>query len=321
MAIRPVPATREEWLKLRAPYVGASEVSALLGMQADYQLSPFALFHVKAGTIEAPDVEGERIEWGNDFEDAIARVACRKESWCLQPGVFATDDDCPGSSATLDRVVMPTPEDVANGFTGPGALEVKNVDFIAYRDKWLGDEPPAWILLQLQDQLACTGWQWGAVTACIGGNEYYVRRYKRYDGIIAAIRKAKTEFWTMVKAGTPPKPDHYESTGIAMRRLYPKLNAGSTIDLRQDNELPELWDRATDLAAKRKQIEKDEEAVKNIVRGKLGANERALLADGRVISRSVGDDTPDRPAKPGEVIKGRKGADRLYFSKPKGKAA
>jgi hypothetical protein len=42
MAIYPIPATREEWLKLRKDYVGASEVAALLGVQADYQLSPFA---------------------------------------------------------------------------------------------------------------------------------------------------------------------------------------------------------------------------------------------------------------------------------------
>jgi putative phage-type endonuclease len=320
MAIYPIPATREEWLKLRKDYVGASEVAALLGVQADYQLSPFALHMVKAGKIEAPEIGGERMDWGNDFEDAIARTACRREGWRMLPGVFAVDDEIPGSSATLDRVVMPSLVDEAAGYVGPGALECKNVDFIAYRDKWHDDDPPPWILIQMQDQLACSGYRWGAVTACIAGNEYYCRRYFRHEGIIAAIRQAKTDFWAAVKADRPPAADRYESTGVALGRLYPRHNS-ELVDLTQDNELPELVDQAIDLAARRKAILADEEKVKNLIRQKLGPNERALVAGGRTVTRSVGQDIPDRPANPGEIIRGKKGADRLTCKGPKERRA
>jgi predicted phage-related endonuclease len=317
MAIYPIPATREEWLKLRKDYVGASEVAALLGVQADYQLSPFALHMVKAGKIEAPEIDGELLDWGNEFEDAIARRACRKEGWQLHSGVFATDDTTPGSSATLDRVVMPSQADIDDGYVGPGALECK---FVVYPgDKWIGDDPPPWILIQLQDQLACSGYQWGAVTACISG-KYHCRRYRRHEGIISAIRQAKAEFWVAVKADRAPAADHYESTGMALGRLYQRPNS-ELVDLTQDNELPGLVDQAIDLAARRKKILADEERVKNLIKQKLGPNEKAKVAGGRMVTRWVGPDTPDRPAKPGEIIKGRKGQDRLTCKGPKAEAA
>jgi predicted phage-related endonuclease len=215
---------------------------------------------------------------------------------------------------------MPSLIDEAAGYVGPGALECKNVDFIAYRDKWHDDDPPPWILIQLQDQLACSGYRWGAVTACIAGNEYYCRRYLRHEGIIAAIRQAKTDFWAAVKADRPPAADRYESTGVALGRLYPRHNS-ELVDLTQDNELPELVDQAIDLAARRKAILSDEEKVKNLIRQKLGPNERALVAGGRTVTRSVGQDIPDRPANPGEIIRGKKGADRLTCKGPKEKKA
>jgi putative phage-type endonuclease len=318
MAIHPIPATREEWLKLRKDYVGASEVAALLGVQADYQLSPLALYLVKSGQIAAPEISGERIDWGNEFEDAIARKACREENWRLFPGVFATDDEISGSSATLDRVVMPSADDEAKGYVGPGALECKNVDFLAHRDKWDGGEPPNWILIQLQDQLACSGYQWGAVSACIAGNTYFCRRYRRNETIIAAIRQVKTNFWAAVKEGRPPPADHYESTGVALGKLYPRP-VYDLVDLTQDNELPSLVDQAIDLAARRKAVLDEEERVKNLIRQKLGPNKKAKVAGGRTITRSVAEDTPDRPANPGEIIRGRKGSDRLTCKGPKDK--
>ena len=316
MALITMPATREEWLAMRKNYIGASEIAALLGFQADFQLSPLALYLVKRGEIEGPDIGGERIEWGNDFEDAICRAACRREGWTLQPAVFAVDDSTPGMSASLDRVVLPSEQDIAAGFVGPGALEAKNVDFIQFREKWLGGEPPAHILLQLQDQLACSGFAWGAVTACVGGNEYYVRRYLRHDGIIAEIRAAGTRFWDAVRAGEPPMADGYEATTKALREKYPSLRR-LTVDLSGDNELPGLCVRQKELSAQRKQIEKEEDEIKNTLRQKMGDAQLALIADGIKVSHSIGDDTPDRLARPGEVIRGRKGQDRITITLPK----
>lgn len=313
MALIAMPATREAWLQMRKSTIGGSEIAALLGFQADYQLSPLALYLVKRGEIEAPQIEGERIEWGNDFEDAIAKVACRREGWALRPAVFAVDDTTPGMSASLDRVVLPSPGDEAKGFIGPGALECKNVDRLQFREKWLGDEPPPFILLQNQHQMACSGLLWGAVTACVGGNEYYVRRYPRHEGIIGEIRSAVTRFWDAVRNGEPPAADGYEATTRAIRAKYPSL-ADSTIDLSGDNELPGLCTELQKIGGERKGIEKREDEIKNILRQKMGTARHAIVAGGVRISHSIGADTPDRPANDGEIIKGRKGQDRVTVS-------
>jgi predicted phage-related endonuclease len=311
-----MPATREEWLSLRAPYVGASEVAALLGFQADFQMSPLALYLVKRREISAPEVGGERIEWGHDFEDAICKRACREEGWILRPGVFAVDDTIEGSSASLDRVVHPSPADEAAGFIGPGALEAKNVDWKQRLDKWLGDEPPPHILIQLQDQLACSGYLWGAVTACFGGNEYFVQRYLRHEGIIAAIRDAKTRFWRQVRDGVPPPADGYESTAKALRAKYP-ATFDATIDLSGSNELPGLCVELQRASKDRKALEEREAEIKNLFRQMMGTARYAIVAGGIRISHSIGADTPPRPANAGEIINGRKGQDRVTVTIPK----
>lgn len=316
MTLRAITST-EEWLEWRQDYVCASEVAALLGVQADYQLSPYTLYYVKTGEVQAPFLNNdEYIGWGNDFEDAIARVAARREKWTIGPGMFATDDAISCGAATLDRVILPCDNDLA--YPGPGVLEVKNVSWAAFASKWTDGEPPPWILIQLQDQLACTGWQWGAVTACISGNEYYCRRYRRNEDVIAAIREAKTEFWAMLQARTPPKPDHYASTTDTLRKLYPDTRAKTLVDLMGDNEMPGLCSELISVTEQRKELEKRETGLQNQIRAKVGPNEKALV-NGFSVSRFVGAGKPDRPAVPGEIIKGRKGQDRLTVSE-KGKA-
>jgi putative phage-type endonuclease len=178
MPILAIPEDRQEWLKLRRSYVGGSEIAALFHAQADYQMSPFALWHVKAGLISEPDIgDNERVKWGNRLEAVIAEIAAEQEGWTLKPGVFAVDDHCEGMSASLDRVILPSKKDVEDGFIGPGALEIKNVDGIQFKRKWLEEEPPAHIVIQHQHQLACAGYAWGAVGAFVGGNRMSIKRH------------------------------------------------------------------------------------------------------------------------------------------------
>ena len=101
-----------------------------------------------------------------------ATAAGEREGWTVLPGQYASLD---GLGATLDRIIAaPGPND--EGVAGPGVLELKNVDWIAHRAQW-GTEPPAHILVQLQAQLAATGFGWGAVAALVGGNDLHIYRY------------------------------------------------------------------------------------------------------------------------------------------------
>ena len=75
--------------------------------------------------------------------------------------------------------------------------------------------------------------------------------------------------------------------------------------------------RQKELAAQRKAIETEEERIKNTLRKKMGDAQLALIAGGIKVSHSIGEDTPPRPARPGEVINGRKGQDRITITLPK----
>src|SRR4051812_32414233 len=75
MAIISVPITdRAQWLELRAPNVGASEVGALFGIH-DY-LTGFALAAKKLGKL-ADEPDNATLERGRDLEPIAAKKLAR----------------------------------------------------------------------------------------------------------------------------------------------------------------------------------------------------------------------------------------------------
>jgi hypothetical protein len=218
-------------------------------------------------------------------------------------------------SASLDRVILPSKQDVEDGFIGPGALEIKNVDGIQFKRKWLEEEPPAHIVIQHQHQLACSGYAWGAIGAFVGGNRMSIKRYRARPTMHAAIRAQVAKFWQSIADKQPPQPDGFDSTTAALRALYPDP-VDDECDFGPDMELAALCSKLNELSSDRMAHAKEEEALKNIIKARLGNYQRGRV-DGPApyrISLSVGKDTPDRPAKPGEVIKGRRGSVRLTVS-------
>lgn len=310
MPLLPIPEDRAAWLALRQSYVGASEVAALFGIQPDYARGAYALWHVKAGRAQDEFDAGPRAAWGLRLEEAIAAAAAEREGWNVRPGMFAVHDQVGGMSATLDRIIAaPGPND--EGAQGPGVLELKNVDWITHRNGW-GDEPPTHILVQLQAQLACTGYQWGAFAALVGGNDLRIYRYSRRPKIIAAIEQRVSAFWDSIRAGKPPAPDGSDATFRVLRELHPEP-VEEPADLTEDNEAPVLAAEVLRLSAQRKEIEKQEAAAKAGLLAKLG-DHRAALLTGYRISQAI---TPEKPpveitaAMIGQTLPGRAESRRL----------
>jgi predicted phage-related endonuclease len=312
MALLPLPATPEEWHAIRLQHIGGSEVSALFGVAPPYALSMFALHHVKAGTVPAPPVGNERVEWGIAMEPFIARRAAIREGWNLLPAVYAKDDTTQGMGATLDYLIEPGPEDLAQGMTGTGVLEIKNVDFLVFREKWTNDEPPAHILLQHQHQLACAGLDWGVICALVGGNELHVYRYRANPALIAGIRQRVAAFWADVHAGRQPDIDGSEAAADVLRAMYPEV-IDDAIDMSASNEWPEAVADFLAAAKAKKSAEEAYAEAKNRVALLLGEHKRGF-GGGYSVSVVVTPEKPDRPAREGEVIKGRAKTQR-YMAK------
>lgn len=298
--IIPMPDSREEWLALRARYVGASESAALFGVQADYALDHFALHHVKAGNAPAPHVGGPRVKWGQRLEEIVAMAVAEEHGYAVRKGRFAIADDCEGMSASLDFEVD---ADVLGEFEGHGVLETKNVDWMVHRRSWTDGEPPIHILIQLQHQLGCTGYQWGMVASLVGGNDLRLYRYAARPALITDIKNRVRKFWADVHAGRTPDVSKSESSARVLASLYP-APVDDAVDMNWSNEWPGAVADFIASGKAKKEAEAAYDEAKNRVVALLGNHKRGW-GGGYSVNTAITPAKPDRPAEPGEIIKGR----------------
>lgn len=305
MALLPMPASRDEWLALRKQRVGASEVAALWGVQPDYGLSHYALWCVKAGLSSAPDISSNRTRWGLKLEEVVAIAAAEERGWAVNRGRYAICDACPGLSASLDFEIE---RDPLGEHEGPGVLETKNVDWLAHRRSWTDGEPPLHILLQLQAQLAATGWTWGAVAALVGGNDLRIYQYQAKPKLIAEIKARVAAFWQSVADGQRPPVDGSDSAAHVLREMYAD-RLDDEADMSANNEWPEAVADFLHRAVAKKEAEKAYSTARNRLAAIMGNHTRARGA-GFAVSAVITPDNPGRPAEPGEIIGKRAGSIR-----------
>ena len=301
MSGTPSTLTANEWHGLRARNVGGSEVAALFGVQPDYAMSHYALWHVKAGKVPPPVVDNPRADAGLRLERAIAEWAAEQEAWKIEDAGYVTDPTTSGLGCTLDFIIRDHGE---TEYEGPGLLECKNTDWMVHRRSWVDGEPPLHILLQLQHQLACTGFAWGAVVCLVGGNDLRVYRYNARPKLIADIRRRVAAFWESIAQDQPPPVDGSDSAAAVLRAMYPETT-DEIADLRDDNELPEICAGMLHASAKRRDAEKEEAEYKNRLIAKLGPH-IAADCEGFRVRVAVTAAKEAAPAPHGYIIPGRK---------------
>lgn len=275
---------RADWLAARRKNVGGSEVACLFGVQAPYQMSMYTLWQVKAGKIPEPDVGGERAAWGLRLEAAIAEGAAETHGWEIEKGGYVQHPTVEGAAVSLDYVIKAARAVHTGEMPGPfpGALEIKNSDWMVHKNQWADGEPPIHVQLQLQHQLACTGYEWGYVVSLIGGNKlaepyFFTRRPK----IIAEIEKRVAAFWQSIREDKPPPVDGSESTAGALAALFPEATPGLSIDMSTSNEFPEAFATLKQARLDKKAAEAAERASKNAIMEMAG--EAELIKYGETI--------------------------------------
>ncbi|MBO9602579.1 MAG: YqaJ viral recombinase family protein [Novosphingobium sp.] len=289
----------------RARHVGASEVAALF--DASPYLTRFELWHRKKGNIATPEFDAmrddgtpdnERIYWGIRLEAAIIEAAKERYGYTDREQVDRLDNGGGLGCHPDRRVACPQ--------RGPGVLEIKCVDWLE-RKSW-GDEPPLHYLLQSQTQQGLDGVTWGDVLVLVGGNKLERFQYDFRPKVFAEIEKRTAEFWRSVEADEPPPAD-YSRDLDAIRELYGEAT-DETVDLRSDN-------LATDAALtflaeteKAKEAQGRADAAKAELLDKLGHASTGFL-EGFTVRTTDVKPLPEREAKPGEIIPGRKGYRRF----------
>lgn len=288
----------DDWHELRLRNIGGSEIAGLFDLQQPYQLSRYGLFMIKSKRAKDTFEGNDRTEWGNRLEDAIAQGAAEDNGWIIRKGGYFSDPTTSGLGSTLDYIIESDPE-----YDGPGALEIKNVDGLVFRQKWIDDEPPLHILLQLQHQLAASGFKWGVIAALINGNELRIYKYEARPNLISDIRARVSQFWQDVADDNVPPVDGTDNTTAIIKAINTPVTM-EVKDVSEDDEWKEIAEGYLRTQAEKKEAEDAHKIWKNRLMEKAGTCKK-LEGHGFRVSVSVTPEKPDRIAKPGEIITGR----------------
>lgn len=310
-----IPSSEEEWLSWRKQDITSTEASAL------FNLSPYAtkfeLFFSKQSGDGSAFEDNERMEAGRHIEPAIASlVSARYDVALTTMKMYARDaEDRIGSSFDYR-----CEDGAAFGFPGePGIVECKNVDGLIFKRKWLDDETPAHIEIQLQHQLEVTGLAWGAIMALVGGNRLvpYVRA--RDEAVGRSIRSAVRAFWRSIDANDPPPPAYPDDADAVI--AVSQFSDGSVFDARKNPLLDEMTFLLAGIKEQIASLETKQKVVKAQILQQVGDAGTLLYSGGKVVMTQT-KDTPAKIITPemiGQEIGGRKGYRmfRIYEKKEK----
>lgn len=205
-------ATSDEWHAVRKTGLGGSDLPAICGLNK--YASPLEIWFKKRGQdVPRRDdaVLSEAAEMGHELEPFVASRFTKKTGLPAidNPGTLRRPD-LPWALVNLDRVTIEDGE--------MGVLELKTRSSYALND-WL-DEIPVDVQVQMQWQMAVTGWKFGYAAASIGGQRIIVHRLDRDEQMIEHLLLIAAEFWNQVLDGTQPHLDGSVATGQLLDRLH-----------------------------------------------------------------------------------------------------
>ncbi|MER6183092.1 lambda-exonuclease family protein [Streptomyces sp. NPDC001652] len=205
-------ASRDDWHAARKTGLGGSDIPAICGLNP--YTSPLEIWMKKTGRpVPRRDnpVLDEAAEMGHELEPVVARRFTKNTGLpALQnPGTLRRPD-LPHAIVNLDRYTV---EDGMHGI-----VELKTRSSYALND-WL-DDVPVDTQVQVQWQLAVTGWTFGYAACLIGGQRTIVHRLDRDEQMIADLYAIADEFWGWVTSDTPPPVDGSVATGQLLDRIH-----------------------------------------------------------------------------------------------------
>lgn len=285
----------------RASVIGASEVGALFGKSP--WLTEFELWHRKAGSIGTPEfATDERQQAGVRMEAAIIDWACDKWGYVklvtperVQDGRLGGHPDQLAECPERGRVV----------------LEIKTVDRLSFRE-W-GDEPPLHYQLQALTYAGLLGCDWADLIVLIGGNQLERFQIAARPRLYAEIKARAEAFWASIAENRPPLPD-FSRDCETIAALCCDLSQAE-IDLSGDNQLVAACAEYLEAQSAEKEAAARKSAALAEIMFKLssaaeagGAPAKRVIAalPGFRVTATLVEAVPDRPARPGEIIKGRR---------------
>lgn len=266
--------TQEEWLAHRQQSIGSSEIAAALGVSP--WKSRFQLWCEKVGECDPPDLsDREQVYWGTVLEDVVAKeFALRTNLKVARLNYILAHPEAPYLTANIDRRVVGE----------KAGLECKTTS--SYQAKeWNDDKVPDHYYLQVQHQLAVTGWDHWYIAVLIGGQRFLWKKIERDESIIAGILTGAAEFWRMVETKEAPPAD---GTSACSEYLKEKFSEGTPTVVAIEQVEGSYWINQYNRG---KEMENEGKEIKDTAQNRLcqilGSHELGLCGDTAVEWKTV----------------------------------
>ncbi len=246
--------TREQWLELRSPYVGASEVAAIL--EESPWGSPWSVWAKKSGLIPVKNLTDDVVMTGKYaeraitpwFEDLTGLHVRGEQTLCISNTV-------PFAAATLDAFVFENSLDlvpVAGGewkTAAPGA-------------SWA--EIPVYYQCQGQWQMLVTGLDVVYFAVLSGWRiKPEIIRLERDQNDIDFLVERVGQWWDRhVIGGEPPPVTGHQATIEAMGDVWPEHVEGLEVDITAHQD---IWDSYQEAKEQVRQAEKKQKEAQALL--------------------------------------------------------
>lgn len=277
------PSDRRAWLAARRTGIGSSDAAAILGVSNF--ASALGVYTSKLGLdIEESDEQGgeetEPQRWGKIMEPHIAEEFSRKTNRVVsRENLFVRSGRIPFMTSTLDAFQYS--DDRPNR---RGVLEIKTAGWGA--SNW-EEGVPIGVRVQIQHQLATTGFQWGSAAVLMRGQKLLYCDVERDDKFIDEVLiPAEADFWMRVQERRPVDPDGSASAREAIKLLYPTHDTKSVV---LSGDLIDLDMEREELRAKIKEMEHRVEFIDQRIKMEIADHEQGVLANGVVYTHKKQD--------------------------------
>ena len=265
--------TREDWLAERRNSIGGSELGAIIGLNP--YTSPYTVWALKTGLISEPE-DNEAMRQGRELEEYVAQRFAEKSGYKVRrENAIVRNDAFPYIHANIDRKII--------GINA--GLECKTASALNTK-AYKGGEFPEHYYAQCVGYMAVKEFDRYYLAVVILGREFKIYQLTRIendtcpewcessvyvsDDEIKALRQIAIEFWeTNVQKGIPPQVDGTNSTTDTINAIYADSN-GEAIELIGRKKIFETYN---ELGAEIKNLQTQQEAIKQMLKNDLGENE------------------------------------------------
>lgn len=287
------PESEDAWLALRVNDLTSTDIPALFGL-SPYKTA-FELWHEKRSAEIVRITDNDRMKWGRRLESTVAEGISEDQGWSVRPfkEYMRIPEHRVGSSFDF-RIVQNCPSDVrmfASEFDSAddAILEIKTVDYLAFRDGWLIDdgfiEAPPHIEIQVQHQMLVSGLRRAFLGVMVGGNRIEVIERRADDAVHAGIITRAREFWQSIDENHPPEPVMPDDAD-AVIRMNQFAQPGKLFDARGDAGIATLLSEYNRVKREARDLEEIAKTHKADILVKIGDAEK-VLADGFTISAGI----------------------------------